>query len=90
MSRRVEVSPAALGSVAVGSTKTMAATLGAPSSAVTVTSATTTNAEFTISGITFPATIAAGKTIGSIIAVTPINNRWSIAARRGHSTRFNK
>ena len=37
-------------------------------------------------GATHPGAMA----IGSIIAVTPINNRWNIAARRGHSTRFNK
>ncbi len=47
------------GSVTVGTSKTQVGTLSSSGSSVSVSSATLTNAEFSLSGITFPLTIAA-------------------------------
>jgi hypothetical protein len=67
------VSPASanLGSVAVGSSKTMSATLSAAGSSVVVSSATTTSSEFTISGISLPVTIAAGNSVAITVDFSP-------------------
>ena len=51
------------GNVTVGTTASRTATLTASTAAVTISGATTTNQEFTLSGLTLPATIAAGKSI---------------------------
>jgi hypothetical protein len=57
------LSPASLdfGSVVVGQNKSMSTTLGASGSSVTVSSATASDPEFTMSGLSFPYTIAAGQ-----------------------------
>jgi hypothetical protein len=47
--------------VTVGTTKSLPITLSATGSSVTISSATTNNSEFTLSGVTFPLTLAAGK-----------------------------
>jgi hypothetical protein len=59
------ISPTSLGygNVTVGSTSSKSVTLTAGTAAVQISAATTTNQEFTLSGITLPATIAAGKSI---------------------------
>ena len=67
------VSPAAanLGSVPVGSSNTMSATLSAANSNVVVSSATTTSSEFTVSGMSLPLTIAAGKSVSLTVKFAP-------------------
>jgi hypothetical protein len=62
---------ASLGSVAVGSSKTMAATLAASTASVVVTGVTTTSSEFSVSGMTFPVTIASGKAAAFTVKFTP-------------------
>jgi hypothetical protein len=62
---------ASLGSVAVGSSKIMPATLSASGSSIVVSGATTTSSEFTVSGVSFPLTIAAGKTASFSVNFTP-------------------
>jgi hypothetical protein len=60
-----------LGSVPVGTTKTMTATLSATGANVVISSASTTSSEFTITGATFPLTLAAGKTQAVTVRFTP-------------------
>ncbi len=59
------------GSVTVGTSKTQAGTLSASGSGVSVSAATVTNAEFSLSGITFPLTIAAGQSVPFTRTFTP-------------------
>ena len=59
------------GSVTVGTSKTQAGTLSASGSSVSVSSATLTSAEFSLSGITFPLTIAAGQSVPFTVTFTP-------------------
>jgi hypothetical protein len=59
------------GSVTVGTSKTQAGTLSASGSSVSVSSATVTSAEFSLSGITFPLTIAAGQSVPFTLTFTP-------------------
>lgn len=59
------------GSVIVRSSKTMAATLTATGSAVKISSATTTNPEFSLGGLSFPTTIAAGQSVSFALIFTP-------------------
>jgi hypothetical protein len=59
------------GSVIVGTSKTQVATLSASGSSVSVSAATVTNAEFSLSGISFPLTIAAGQSVSFTLAFTP-------------------
>jgi hypothetical protein len=59
------------GSVTVGTSKTQAGTLSASGSSVTVSSATVTSAEFSLSGITFPLTIAAGQSVPFTLTFAP-------------------
>lgn len=67
------ISPATLafGSVAVGSTASLQATLTASKAAVTISSDHSTSSEFTIQGMTLPATLAAGKSLVVTIRFTP-------------------
>ncbi len=67
------LSPSTLtfGSVNVGSTQSLTATLTASGSNVSVSSATTTSSEFTISGLTLPATITAGQSKTFTVIFTP-------------------
>jgi Abnormal spindle-like microcephaly-assoc'd, ASPM-SPD-2-Hydin len=59
------------GSVTVGTSKTQVGTLSASGSSVSVSSATVTSAEFSLSGITLPLTIAAGQSVPFTLAFTP-------------------
>jgi hypothetical protein len=59
------------GNVTVGSGSSLAVTLSATGGAVTVTSAQTDNAEFAVSGLALPATIAAGQSISLSVTFTP-------------------
>ena len=67
------VTPATLnfGSVTVGSSASLQATLTASNAAVTISSDASTSSEFVLSGLTLPATIAAGKSIAVTIQFTP-------------------
>jgi Abnormal spindle-like microcephaly-assoc'd, ASPM-SPD-2-Hydin len=69
----LNVSPASgdLGSVAVGSSSTMSATLSAAGSSVVVSSASTTSPEFTVTGVSFPLTIAAGNSVSFGVIFSP-------------------
>src|SRR5207249_778572 len=59
------------GSVTVGTSKTQVGTLSASGSSVSVSAATVTSAEFSLSGITFPLTIAAGQSVPFTLMFTP-------------------
>ena len=67
------LSPASLnfGSVVVGQNKSMSATLGASGSSVTLSSATASSPEFTMGGLSFPYTIAAGQSAQVNITFKP-------------------
>jgi hypothetical protein len=73
VSGQLGVSPATLnfGSVVVGQTANMPATLSATGSSVTVSSASSNSSEFTLSGVSFPFTIAAGKSAPVTVSFTP-------------------
>jgi hypothetical protein len=67
------ISPSSLsyGNVTVGTTSSKTVTLSASTASVQITNATTTNQEFTISGLTLPATIASGKSITVTVNFKP-------------------
>ena len=67
------VTPATLnfGSVTVGSSASLQATLTASNAAVTISSDASTSSEFVLSGLTLPATIAAGESVAVTIKFTP-------------------
>jgi hypothetical protein len=70
---KLKVSPASLdfGSVKVGSSASLKATLTAANAAVTVSSRQMTNSEFAIVGLDLPVTIAKGKSVPVTIQFTP-------------------
>jgi hypothetical protein len=72
-SGHLAVSPASLsfGSVNVGSSASLKATLTGTKAAVTISSDRSTSSEFAIVGLDLPVTIAAGKTIPVTIQFTP-------------------
>ncbi len=72
-SASLSVSPAAVsfGSVTVGTTATQTATLAASGSSVTVSSATVSGSGFSLSGIQFPVTIAAGQSVPFTLTFSP-------------------
>jgi hypothetical protein len=69
----LSISPSTLpfGSVTVGNTKQLTATLSASGTAVKVTSATLNSSEFSLSGVSFPFTINAGKTASFTVTFAP-------------------
>lgn len=70
---QLSVSPATLkfGSVTVGSTASLQATLTASSGAVTISAAESSTSEFAVTGVTLPLTLAAGKSVKATITFTP-------------------
>jgi len=70
---QLSVSPSALdfGSVVVGQSNNMTATLSATGSNVTVSSASASTSEFTLSGASFPFTITAGQSKAVTVTFTP-------------------
>jgi Abnormal spindle-like microcephaly-assoc'd, ASPM-SPD-2-Hydin len=70
---QLTVSPATLsfGSVIVGQSKTMSATLSATGANVTVSSAGFNTSEFTLSGVSFPLTVTAGQSATISVVFTP-------------------
>lgn len=69
----VSVSPATLtfGSVAVGSKKTLSGTLAATGASVTVKSASFSSSEYSLSGLTLPVTLSAGKSVSFAVTFAP-------------------
>ena len=67
------VTPATLsfGNVTVGSSASLQATLTASNAAVAISSDASTSSEFVLSGLTLPATIAAGESVAVTIRFTP-------------------
>ena len=59
------------GNVTVGTTASLTATLKAGTSSLSISKATTTNSEFTLSGLTLPLTLAAGKSLAIKINFKP-------------------
>jgi hypothetical protein len=70
---QLSVSPTTMnfGNVAVGSQNTLTGTLTAGSSDVSVSSANSTGQGYTVSGITFPVTVAAGTSVNYTVTFTP-------------------
>jgi hypothetical protein len=70
---QLAVSPTSLsfGSVAVGTSKTLSATLSASGSSVTISSATLNSSEFKFSGMSFPYTLAAGRSASFSVGFVP-------------------
>ncbi len=67
------VSPASanFGNVTVGASASQAGTLSATGASVTVSSASVSNLEFSLSGVSFPLTIAAGQSVPITVAFAP-------------------
>jgi hypothetical protein len=69
----LSVSPASLsfGNVVAGSSASLKASLKAAGAPVTVSSVTSTSAEFSVSGISFPAALAAGQSLSFTVSFAP-------------------
>jgi hypothetical protein len=72
---QLNLSPASLnfGNVDVGNSTTQPASLTATGGSVTISSATSSNSQFSISGISLPATINAGQTMAFDVVFAPTN-----------------
>jgi hypothetical protein len=70
---QLSLSPASssFGNVVVGANKSLTATLTATGGGVTISSATTNSAEFGVSGLTFPFTLAAGQSASFSVVFSP-------------------
>ena len=70
---QLAVSPTSLslGNVAVGSSSSLNGSLNASGASVTITSASLNNGEFVLSGISLPATLAAGQSTPFTVTFTP-------------------
>jgi hypothetical protein len=70
---QLSVAPSTLnfGSVAIGSHTALAGTLTATNSPVTVSSASSSSGEFVLSGISLPATVAAGQSLPYTVTFSP-------------------
>ena len=73
---QLSVTPATLafGNVVVNTSSSLPGSLNATGASVTVTSANSNSAEFVLSGITFPKTIAAGQSAAFTVTFTPNAN----------------
>jgi hypothetical protein len=73
VSGQLAVSPAALsfGSVTVGQSKSLTASLTATGSSITVSNASMSTSEFTISGLSLPITLAAGQSASFTVSFKP-------------------
>jgi len=70
---QLTISPATInfGNVTVGQSSSQTGTLSASGASVTVSSATSSSSEFVFSGLSLPATIAAGQTTSCSVTFTP-------------------
>ena len=73
VSGQLAVSPATLsfGNITVGQSKSLSGSLTATGSSITVSNASMSTAEFTVSGITLPLTLAAGKSVLFTVTFAP-------------------
>ncbi len=73
VSGQLAVSPAALnfGNVVVGQSKSLTASLTASTSSITITNANLSTSEFAVSGLTFPLTLTAGKSVSFTVRFAP-------------------
>ncbi len=73
ISGQLTVSPASLsfGSVVVGQSSSLPASLSASGASVTISSAMFGTSEFTLSGVSFPLTLAAGQSVSFQVVFTP-------------------
>jgi len=74
--------PSALnfGSVTTGSKASLTGTLSATGSSVTISSGTSTSAEFVLSGIAFPITLAAGQSVPYTVTFLPQTSGAAVAS----------
>ena len=77
------------GSVTVGTSKTQSATVVASGSSVTLSSANVTDSEFSLSGIAFPVTIAAGQSMPFTLTFVPRTSGTAVATLSLASTAAN-
>ena len=70
---QLAITPSGLsfGSVAVGKSQSLTAIVSASGSSVTISSATANTAEFVLSGVSFPLTLAAGQSAALTVSFTP-------------------
>lgn len=70
---QLSLTPASIsfGNVTVGSSATQSGKLTAVGASVTVTADSSTNSEFTLTGLSFPMTLAAGQSVSFTVAFTP-------------------
>jgi centrosomal CEP192-like protein/HYDIN/CFA65/VesB family protein len=70
---QLAASPTSLsfGSVVVGTSKTLKATLSVSGASTTITSATSTSSEFVLSGLSFPLTLAPGQSVSFSMRFSP-------------------
>lgn len=70
---QLTVAPTAInfGSVEVGTTTTQSSSLSATGGSVTVSSASSSNSQFAIAGVSFPLTIASGKSVSFDVTFAP-------------------
>src|SRR6185437_14373148 len=78
------------GSLAVGTTKSLIGTLSASGSSVVISSAGTNSAEYTMSGIKLPLTIAAGKTASVTLTFKPQSSGAASARHRSRVTQVTR
>ena len=70
---QLTIAPSALsfGNIDIGSSKTQTATLSATGGSVTISSAASNNAQFTVSGASFPLTLNAGQSVNLYLVFSP-------------------
>jgi Abnormal spindle-like microcephaly-assoc'd, ASPM-SPD-2-Hydin len=85
---RLALGPVSLnfGSVAVGTTKNLAATLTASGSSVRISSATSNSPEFSLTGISFPLILSAGQHKSLMVRFTPQSSGAASGRISFHST----
>lgn len=79
---QLALSPASLnfGTVTVGQTKSLPATITATGSSITVTAASMTTSEFKVSGLSLPLTLAAGQSASFTVVFTPQSSGTAAAS----------
>lgn len=88
---QLSVSPGTInfGSVTVGTSGTASGTLSATGASVVVSSVDVGGSEFVVSGISFPATIAAGQSLGFTVTFTPQSSGVASVSASFYSTASN-
>ena len=72
-SGQLTIAPSALnfGNIDIGNTKTQTATISATGGSVTISSAASNNAQFTVSGVSFPLTLNSGQSVNLYLVFSP-------------------